>query len=169
LGPLTGHLRQRGKEPYDAVLILLGANDGAVSAASSTADAERAIESLRQLHSAVQRSGALSVALGLPGSPAFVESGDAKLKAFNKRVESQLGSGVAYIDMAKLLPTKEQALWSFDRCHLVGAGYEKMGRVLAKPLAKILMPIASRLREEGGELDLEQADDEDPNPLEIVV
>ena len=130
--------------PYDACLLLLGANDLLNHFAAGEPPPKHAVDGvidhLKTLHAAVKASGAYSVALGMLDHPAFakVPGGPAALRDINARIERETGADL-FIDTAALISSRNQpALWSTDEVHLQSEGYATLGRLLARPLATLL-------------------------------
>jgi lysophospholipase L1-like esterase len=143
LHPLKAQLKSNS---YDAVLILLGANDllqGSFMRGSlPSADlVSTTLGHLHKLHETVRASGARSVALGLLHHPMVgaVPSGIEAVDSFNARLARE-GGADAFIDPSKLLPAggAQGQLWSSDRVHMQPKGYIELGRRLAPPLISAL-------------------------------
>ena len=129
---------------FDAVLLLLGANDLLPFFGGSSPPPSRAVDVLVQhlqsLHAAVRASGATSIALSLLDHPmiAHQPGGQATLQAINRRIASEVEAD-AHVDGEALLKASQHVLWSSDQIHLQSEGYAELGRRLATPLAEILL------------------------------
>ena len=137
LRPLKGALANR----FDAVLILMGANDVLGGGGITQHGVDTMLTHLRSLHSECRRSGAKCVALGFPDHPAIADKdgGAALLANLNARIGAEAHAD-AFIDTHGFLGQK--SLWSSDQIHMTDGGYAVFGAALAAPLAAVLRPSA---------------------------